>query len=115
MMVDRGVESTRYRWQRLLGWEALEADTGDEIVREADRSGTGSVTSRASRTRRQPGEIDDRLDPELLALALVSVTVFPFVLPQVTKFMTGSLPTNDEFISRYEDFVEQLIGKLAPS
>ena len=115
MMVDRGVESTGIRWQRLLTWEALEADTGGEFVREADRSGTWQRHIANVKAAQVAGEIDDRLDPELVALALVSVTVFPFVLPQVTKFMTGSLPTSDEFISRYEGFVEQLVGKLAPS
>jgi AcrR family transcriptional regulator len=115
MMVDRGVESSGIRWQRLLAWEALEADTSEEFVREADRSGTWQRHITNVKAAQAAGEIDDRLDPELVALALVSVTVFPFVLPQVAKFMTGSLPTDAQFIRRYEDFVEQLIGKLAPS
>ncbi len=115
MMVDRGVEPAGIRWQRLLAWEALEADTSAEFVREADRSGTWQRHIANVKDAQAAGEIDDRLDPELVALALVSVTVFPFVLPQVAKFMTGSLPSDDEFIRRYEDFVEQLIGKLAPS
>ena len=115
MMVDRGVESSGIRWQRLLAWEALEADTSEEFVREADRSGTWQRHITSVEAAQTAGEIDDRLDAELVALALVSVTVFPFVLPQVAKFITGSLPIDAEFISRYEDFVEQLIGKLAPS
>jgi AcrR family transcriptional regulator len=115
MMVDRGVEPTGIRWQRLLAWEALEADTSDEFVREADRSGTWQRHIANVEEAQAAGEIDDSLDPELVALALVSVTVFPFVLPQVAKFITGSLPADEEFIRRYEDFVERLVGKLAPA
>jgi len=114
MMVDRGVESSGVRWQRLLGWEALEADTGTEFVREADRAGRWRRHTENVKAAQAAGEIDEGLDPELVALALVSVTVFPFVLPQVAKFMTGSLPADPEFIGRYEAFVEQLVGKLAP-
>ena len=112
LMVGRGTESTGIRWQRLLGWEALEADSTEEFVREADRSGTWQRHVASVREAQAAGEIDDALDPELVALALVSVAVFPFVLPQVTKFITGSLPTDGEFTRRYEDFVEQLIGRL---
>jgi len=111
LMVGRGTESTGIRWQRLLGWEALEADTG-EFVREADRSGTWQRHVASVREAQAAGEVDDALDPELVALALISVAVFPYVLPQVTKFITGSLPTDDEFNSRYEAFVEQLIWHL---
>ena len=114
MTVDRGIEPAGVRWQRLLAWEALEADATDEFVREADRSGTWQRHVASVREAQAAGEIDDALDPELVALALVSVTIFPFVLPQVTKFITGLLPTDGEFVSRYEDFVEQLVGKLAP-
>lgn len=112
LMVGRGTESTGIRWQRLLGWEALEADSTEEFVREADRSGTWQRHVASVREAQAAGEIDDALDPELVALALVSVAVFPYVLPQVTKFITGSLPTDGEFNRRYEDFVEQLIGRL---
>ncbi len=115
LMVDRGTESTGVRWQRLLGWEALEADSTAEFVREADRSGTWRRHVASVRDAQAAGEIDDALDPELVALALVSVTVFPFVLPQVTKFITGLLPTDEEFTKRYEDFVEQLVGRLGRS
>jgi TetR/AcrR family transcriptional regulator len=111
LMVGRGTEPTGIRWQRLLGWEALEADT-EEFVREADRSGTWQRHVASVREAQAAGEVDDTLDPELVALALVSVTVFPFVLPQVTKFITGSLPTDGGFTDRYEAFVEQLIGRL---
>lgn len=113
MMIDRGVESSGIRWQRLLGWEALEADGSGEFVREEDRAGTWQRHIENVRKAQASGEIDGGLDPELVALALVSITVFPFVLPQVTKFVTGSLPTDKAFINRYEDFVAQLIGGLA--
>jgi TetR/AcrR family transcriptional regulator len=112
LMVGRGAEATGVRWQRLLGWEALEG--GAEIVREAERRGTWQRHVTSVREAQKTGEVDDALDPELIALALVSVTIFPYVLPQVTKFVTGSLPTDPDFGTRYETFVEQLVRHLQP-
>ena len=112
LMVGRGTEETGVRWQRLLGWEALEG--GSEIVREAERRGTWQRHVASVREAQAAGELNDKFDPELVALALVSVTIFPYVLPQVTKFVTGTLPTDPDFGARYEAFVEQLVGELRP-
>jgi hypothetical protein len=67
------------------------------------------------REAQRAGEVDPALDPQLLALALVSIAIGPFMLPQVTKFITGSLPDDPAFLERYEAVVEQLIARLQPS
>lgn len=114
-MARLGTHPNSIRWQRLLSWEALEANPNEnEIVREEDRAGAWRrhVTSVAAEQER--GGIDPDLDPELLALALVSITVSPYMLPQVTKFITGRLPTDPDFREAYEQFVGQLILRLVP-
>jgi TetR/AcrR family transcriptional regulator len=99
------------RWHRLLGWEAL-AGNLDDIVREDDRRRSWQRHVASVRAAQEAGEIDAGLDPELLALALVSVVIFPHLLPQVTKFVTGRLPTDPELAERYEAFVARLVERL---
>lgn len=113
LMVGRGTQAAGIRWQRLLSWEALEGGA-DEIVRETERRGSWQRHVTSVREAQESGEIDTDLDPELTALALVSVTIFPYLLPQVTKFITGSLPTDRDFNDRYKAFVDQLTGHLGP-
>jgi TetR/AcrR family transcriptional regulator len=103
------------RWHRLLGWEALEVGSG-EFEREDERRVSWLRHIGTVRTAQESGEVDAAFDPELLALALVSVVIFPYVLPQVTKFVTGLLPTDPGFRLRHEVVVEQLAAHLgAPS
>jgi AcrR family transcriptional regulator len=114
LMVAHGTEPRGVRWQRLLGWEALDG-ASDGIVREAERARTWQRHVASVRQAQEAGEVDAGLDPELVALALVSASILPYVLPQVTKFVTGSLPTDPGFGDRYEAFVEQLVGRLRPA
>jgi TetR/AcrR family transcriptional regulator len=109
LLARAGTHPNSVRWQRLLGWEALEAG---EIVREEDRRGAWVRHVESVREAQRTGEIDPALDPELLALALVSVAIGPFVLPQVAKFITGSLPGDAAFMERYEELIGALIARL---
>jgi TetR/AcrR family transcriptional regulator len=103
------------RWQRLLGWEALETDPRDGgIVREDDRRGAWERHVASVREAQTSGELDAALDTELVALALVSVAILPFMLPQVTKFITGCLPHDSAFLERYVATVGELVTQLQP-
>jgi AcrR family transcriptional regulator len=115
LMVARGSEPTGIRWQRLLAFEALEAGSEGAFVREEERAGSWRRHVESVRDAQAAGELDPELDAELLALALVSMTVFPYVMPQLTKFISGSLPTAADFGERYADFVAELVGRLAPA
>jgi TetR/AcrR family transcriptional regulator len=99
------------RWHRLLGWEALEVGSG-EFEREDERRVSWLRHIATVRAAQESREVDTAFDPELLALALVSVVIFPYVLPQVTKFVTGLLPTDPQFRRRHEALVEQLADHL---
>lgn len=115
LLARAGTHPNSVRWQRLLSWEALEANPNEnEIVREQDRRGSWQRHIESVRAAQAAGEIDPELDPELLALALVSMAISPWVLPQVTKFITGRLPTDDRFRKRYEKLVGELIERLGP-
>jgi AcrR family transcriptional regulator len=113
LLTHSGIHANSVRWQRLLGWEALEADPHETgIVREEDRRGAWERHVASVREAQLAGELDPDLDAELLALALVSIAIFPFVLPQVTKFITGSLPRDEAFLERYEALVGELVAHL---
>jgi AcrR family transcriptional regulator len=113
LLTHSGLHANSVRWQRLLGWEALEADPHEiGIIREEDRRGAWERHVASVREAQLAGELDGDLDAELLALALVSIAIFPFVLPQVTKFITGSLPREEAFLERYEALVGELVGHL---
>jgi TetR/AcrR family transcriptional regulator len=108
-----GMHPNSARWQRLLGWEALEANPNEsEIIREEDRRGAWQRHLASVLDAQRSGEVDPELDPEALALALVSIAILPYVLPQVTKFITGTRPTDNGFLERYEALVGQLIAHL---
>jgi AcrR family transcriptional regulator len=97
------------RWHRLLSWEALNGDVEDP-VRAEDRARSWRRHVESVREAQAAGEIDPDLDPELLALALVSVVIFPYVLPQIARFVTGRTPGEPEL----EAFAGQLLERLAP-
>jgi AcrR family transcriptional regulator len=115
LLTHTGTHPNSVRWQRLLSWEALEANPNEnEIVREDDRNGAWQRHVASVQAAQENGEIDPDLDPELIALALVSMAISPYVLPQVTKFITGDLPTDEGFRRRYETTVVALISRLGP-
>jgi len=116
LLTRSGTHPNSVRWQRLLGWEALEANPDDgEIIREEDRRGAWQRHLASVLEAQQSGEVDPELDPEALALALVSIAILPFMLPQVTKFITGKRPADEELLERYEALVGQLVAHLRVS
>jgi TetR/AcrR family transcriptional regulator len=115
LLTHAGTHPNSVRWQRLLSWEALEAHpTENEIVREEERRGAWLRHVSSVQAAQESGEIDPDLDPELVALALVSMAISPYVMPQVTKFITGDLPTDEGFRRRYKATVVELISRLGP-
>ncbi|HVW17754.1 MAG TPA: TetR family transcriptional regulator [Solirubrobacteraceae bacterium] len=112
LLTRLGMHPNSALWQRLLGWEALETDPAGGIVREEDRRATWERHVESVRAAQAAGEVDPSLDPELVAVAVVSMAVLPFMLPQVVKFMTGRLPTDEAFLEPYESLVGELVARL---
>lgn len=61
------------------------------------------------------GDIDDCFDPRMLALAILAIQVMPHMLPQVTKMLTGMLPTDQGFEDAQKRLLDQLAEHLRPS
>jgi len=112
-MASLSTQPNSVRWQRLLAWEALDG-SAEEMIREDERRATWRRHVVNVEEAQAAGEVDPGLEPEMLALALVSIIVSPYVLPQITKLMTGVLPTSPEFGARHEALIGEMIDRLAP-
>jgi TetR/AcrR family transcriptional regulator len=99
------------RWARLIAWEALERGDRD-ILREQQRFDDWRHRMREIQLAQERGEVDVRFDPEMLALALLAVELFPRVLPQITRLVTGMSYTDDEFRARQETLLVELVAHL---
>jgi TetR/AcrR family transcriptional regulator len=89
-------------WLRVLLWEVLDASEdvpGSHEVdqrrrRYADRVAWVEGEQRA-------GRLPAELEPELLLLSLFGAAVYPLLLPQVCRLVTGEAPDSDAFAERY--------------
>jgi TetR/AcrR family transcriptional regulator len=103
-------------WRRLVLWEALQP-----APEAADGASSGPADEQAweaavgeLRAAREEGELDPRLDPEIMTLAMVGIIHLPHLLPRATRAITGASPSDDEFVERHAAFVDTLLRLIAP-
>jgi TetR/AcrR family transcriptional regulator len=99
--------------RRLWMWEALERG-GQEILREEERREAWERATDAVREGIERGEVDPSLDPEMVMLAIDAVLNAPYMLPQVTKLISGMDPSDEAFRERLVKFVGQMLDALRP-
>jgi AcrR family transcriptional regulator len=100
---------------RLLAWDGL-ADTGadDEDDEEArERNARLRQEVEQIRARQRSGELDDRFDPAVLALVLLSAGNALAVYPQLARGLLGADGSSPELVERYADQLSELVGRLA--
>ncbi len=101
-------------WLRVLLWEVLdgadEVPGSDEIDqrrrRYADRTAWVAAEQAA-------GRLPPDLEPDLLLLSLFGAAMYPLLLPQVCKLVTGEAPDSDAFAERYRHHLDRLAAALA--
>lgn len=101
---------------RLLAWDGL-ADTGaddqdDDEARERNARLRHEVEQ--IRARQRAGELDDRFDPAVLALVLLSAGNALAVYPQLARGLLGADGRSPELVDRYADQLAELVARLAP-
>jgi len=101
-------------WRRFWMWEALE-EPGSPIQHERSRRAVFKRVVARVEAAQSSGEIDPEFDPQMLFLALHAIRNFPYLFPQVTKLITGELPTSNSFKRRYQRQLELLLDRLAPA
>jgi TetR/AcrR family transcriptional regulator len=100
---------------RLLQWEALDASPGRRSDKAPDshRAAVYAELVAAVRTDQARGALPADLDPSHLALSLLGVALFPYLLPQLTLLFTGTSPTGPDWLTARDQFLHVLSGHLA--
>jgi TetR/AcrR family transcriptional regulator len=109
LLGERGAE-----WLRFWLWEALETRPPGQH-REVERAKMWARWVSDFERAQKHGEISERFDATMVALALNSIIVTPYMTPTVTKLMTGMDPDDDTFKRRQLALVRSLLESLAPS
>ena len=97
-------------FMRLILREALQ-DRGDEPVEADARRAYYAKQVAMVHALQNRGELDERLDSQMLFFALLVVTVGPALLPQIARLIGPS--DAQEFTTRWESFLGVLAEKLA--
>jgi len=99
-------------WLRLTAREGL-SDTG-RVVLEEERARAIGESTRVVVRAQGSGEVDSELDPELVALLVLLLTMGPVTIPQMVRMLTGDSPDSVRFHERYSAFIDALVQRLAP-
>jgi len=100
-------------WVRLTAREGL-SDTGRAVLEEERTRALGESTRVVVRAQGS-GEVDSELDPELVALLVLFLTIGPVTIPQLVRMLTGDSPDSARFHERYSAFIDVLVQRLAPA
>lgn len=107
----RQVGETQYT--RLTMWEALETDPGrpvNEELRRAVYEGWVEAVEEEQRAGRLPAD----LDAAQLVLSEICLAMGPFLIPQVTRLVTGMSTKDPEFVAQRQEFLRALARRLDP-
>lgn len=107
LLGERGAE-----WLRFWLWEALESRPVGQH-RDDERAKMWARWVSDFERAQQQGEISERFDAKLLALALNSIIVTPYLTPAVTKLLTGMDPDSDAFKRGQLALIQNLLSSLA--
>jgi TetR/AcrR family transcriptional regulator len=100
-------------WIRFWLWEALETDFKDGL-RSRVRAKAWERWVAEFRNAQERGEINPDYDPKLLALAVNSIVVMPYMTPIVTKLITGKDPQGVAFKREQQAFLAEIVKLLSP-
>jgi TetR/AcrR family transcriptional regulator len=99
-------------WMRFWLWEALQPTPVDKTAERHRAKAWGRWVAEFKRAQLR-GEIDSRYDPKMLALALNSIIVTPYMTPRVTQLITGKSPDSDAFKKQQLTVVRNFLASLA--
>jgi TetR/AcrR family transcriptional regulator len=100
-------------WIRLLEWEALQSD-GKKLINQKERREWMLGWLKRLRERQARGELSSEFDPQHLALAMQSLTMFPVAFPQLTRLITDKPISDPKFQRAYAKFIQQFATAFLP-
>jgi TetR/AcrR family transcriptional regulator len=108
---DRLLGQGGAEWIRFWLWEALETTSHG---RDVDRARVWARWVTVFEQARKSGETGRDFDAKMLALALNSIIVTPYMTPLITKLITGMDPNSEAFKKKQATLVQNLVKALAP-
>lgn len=94
-------------WVRLMQWEALQLPTDPVIGAEARKA---HVEHGLKQVRlAQASGLWPGIDERQVLLSLIGMTLLPYLLPQMTRLITGEDPCSDAFFQARNEFFRQVI------
>jgi AcrR family transcriptional regulator len=100
-------------WVRLLAWESLEAEA-DKVIDERERRHAVHESIAAIRRDQSAGRLRGDVDAAFLQLAKVSLSMFPFAVPQASRLIIGCSPHDKKFQRDYVRFLETISDGFRP-
>jgi AcrR family transcriptional regulator len=97
---------------RLLMWEGLERGRRRQVEQELLRRESLVEWCEEVREAQRRGELPDDLDAEQLVLSELALVMFPFAFPQITRMITGKLPTDPAFKAERRAFLDRLTSRF---
>jgi AcrR family transcriptional regulator len=97
---------------RLLMWEGLERGRRRQVEQELLRRDSLRQWCDEVREAQRRGQLSRDLDADQLVLSELALVMFPFAFPQITRLVTGKLPTDPSFKAERRAFLERLTTRL---
>jgi TetR/AcrR family transcriptional regulator len=102
---------------RLLEWEALQTKLPRGVKALTNFKDRQDVIARRLASivdLQKRGTISKNLDPKLLYLAFVALSIYPMTFPQSVFIATGEHSADEKFKRKYRAFLKQLANTLFP-
>jgi TetR/AcrR family transcriptional regulator len=97
---------------RLMEWEAVESG-GRKCIAEDERRALLEKAVAALGVLQRKGSIPRGVDLTQLFISMLSLALFPLVMPQIIRLIRGMEPTDPRFMRERETFLRWLGAQLA--
>jgi TetR/AcrR family transcriptional regulator len=97
---------------RLMEWEAIDSG-GRKCIAEAERRALFEKAIGRLRLLQRKGSIPRGVDLTQLFISMLSLALFPLVMPQVIRLIHGMEPTDPRFMRQRANFLGWLGDRLA--
>jgi AcrR family transcriptional regulator len=101
-------------WVRLLAWESLQTK-GNKVLDEKERQRLTNEARQRIEKKQRDGRLRRDVRADHLQLAKVSLSMFPFAFPQITRLIIGCPPSHPKFQRAYAQFLETISAGFRPS
>src|SRR5271166_3746410 len=97
---------------RLMEWEAIDSG-GKKCIAEAERRALFEKAVARLRVLQRKGSIPHGADLTQLFISMLSLALFPLVMPQIIRLIHGMGPTDPRFMRQRANFLRWLGERLA--